>query len=406
MEQIIAGIDVHKRMLAVVVGQLGKLETEWTEKRFGTTERERERLREWLRQQEVGDVVMESTAQYWRPVWIALEGEWELHLAQARSNRAPGGRKTDFGDARRLVRRFLAGELILSFVPEPEQRDWRMLSRGRQQLVEDRVRLQNQIEGLLEETRIKLSSVVSDLLGATGRRILEALAAGQRDPEQLAALADYRLHTSREDLTDALRGGLGVLQQGMLKRQLQRLSLLDQQIEEMTQALSQALRVHQEAVQRLSEIPGLGPEAAQQMIAEVGPQAKAFASAAQLASWIGVCPGRQESAGNSCSNRSPKGNRTLRRVLTQVAWAAVRSKGSRFQDLFQSLVGRLGAPKAIWAVAHRLARLVWLVLHQGVAYQEFGPRAQNPEALRRRKNHHLKRLRSLGYDVQLQPRAV
>ena len=391
----------------VVVGRQDLAKADWKQERFGTAEGERKRLREWLREQKVDDVVMESTAQYWKPIWMALEGEWELHLAQARSNRAPGGRKTDFGDAHRLARRFFAGELILSFVPEPEQRAWRMLGHSRQQLVEDRVRLQNQIEALLEETEIKLSSVVSNLLGSSGRRILEALAKGKTDPQQLAELADYRLRTKREDLVDALTGHVRPAHQRMLGRHLERLALLDRQIEEISLDLSQQLQQHsfasRDAVRRLGEIPGMGVEAAQQVIAEAGSEAKTFASPEQFASWIGVCPGRQESAGESSSDRSPKGNRTLRRVLTQVAWAAARTKGSRFQDLFQRWVPRLGPQKAIWAVAHRLARVVWLVLHQGSSYNEMGPLALNPAALQRKKNQLIKRLQTLGFQVQLQP---
>jgi transposase len=389
-------------MLAVTVGQREVAEQEWKQATFGTTWRELMRLREWLKQQGVEQVGMESTAQYWRPVWMELEEGFAVHLAQARSNRAPGGRKTDQGDAQRLVRRYLSGDLVLSFVPEPPQRSWRMLSRGRAQLAVERVRLQNQIENLLEETQIKRSSVVSDLLGASGRRILEALSRGETQPERLVELADYRLRISREDLTDALKGHCPVAYQRMLKRFLERLATLEKQMEEISQELSEELRSHPEAVTRLAEIPGLGAEAAQQIIAEAGTSAQAFASAAQFASWIGVCPGRKESAGKSRSDRSPQGNRTLRRVLTQVAWAAVRTKGSRFQALFQRLVVRLGAQKAIWAIAHRLARLVWLVLHQGQAYRELGPLALDPKAILRRKQNLVKQLRALGFEVQLQ----
>jgi transposase len=150
-------------------------------------------------------VVMESTAQYWKPVWMVLEGSVRLHLAQARSNKGQPGRKTDWGDARRLVRRHLSGDLVLSFVPEPEQRQWRMLTRGRQQLIQEQVRLQSQIECVLEEGQIKLSAVISDLLGVSGRRILEALALGQTDAEQLVKLFDYRVKASPEQLIGALR---------------------------------------------------------------------------------------------------------------------------------------------------------------------------------------------------------
>ena len=403
MHQIIAGIDIHKRMLAVVVGGLGWAEEAQQRAQFGTGARERERLRAWLREQGVTLVAMESTAQYWRPIWMALEGEFELQLAQARSNRAPGGRKTDFGDAQRLVRRWFAGELSLSFVPEPEQRSWRDLTHSRQQMVEDRVRLQNHLESWLEETQIKLSSVVSNLLGASGRRILEAIATGQSDADELAKLADYRLKARKDDVADALRATVGEVSRRVLRRFLDRLALLDKQMAEVGQDLSRVLAAHGDAVRRLGEIPGVGPEAAQQVIAEAGVKAQAFPSPEQFASWIGVCPGRHESAGESSSNRSPKGNRSLRRVLTQVAWAAARTKGSFFKGLFERLVPKLGAQKAIWAVAHRMARVIWLVLHEGVSYVEKGPLALDPAAALRRKTQLVKRLRALGYEVQLSP---
>ena len=174
----VAGIDVHKRMLAVVIANARDTELEFERRRFGTTVSELRALSEWLKEHGVQEIAMESTAQYWKPVWLALEGQCRLHLAQARSNRGPRGRKTDFRDAKRIVSRLLSGDLILSFMPEAEQRGWRTLTRTKYQLTRDRVRLQSQLESLLEECQIKLSSVVSDLLGASGQRILRALVQG------------------------------------------------------------------------------------------------------------------------------------------------------------------------------------------------------------------------------------
>ena len=172
----VAGIDVHKKMLAVVIADARETELHFECRRFGTTLSELRQLAAWLKERAVQEVAMESTAQYWKPVWVALEGQCRLHLAQARSNRGPRGRKTDFRDAKRIVSRLLSGDLVLSYVPEPEQRCWRTLTRTRYQLREDRVRLQNQLESLLEEVQIKLSSLLSDLLGKSGQRILRALA--------------------------------------------------------------------------------------------------------------------------------------------------------------------------------------------------------------------------------------
>jgi len=202
--------------------------------------------------------VMESTAQYWKPVWLALEGSFRLHLAQARSNLAPRGRKTDFRDAERMVRRLLSGDLALSFVPSAEQCQWRLLASGKYQLRRDRVRLQNQLEGLLEEGRIKLSSVVADLLGLSSLRILRALAAGENDAVQLAALADNRLRVSREDLAEALRGSLTRIQRLLLNQFLTRLDAIDGQIRELDQTLAEEMEQYSDAIHRLSQIPGDG----------------------------------------------------------------------------------------------------------------------------------------------------
>jgi transposase len=414
MSQRVAGIDIHKKVLMVVVATVSRTvgegeveeEIEYESRRFGSGAGEREHLVAWMRERRVEEVVMESTAQYWKPVWLDLEPHFgKLHLAQAYSNKAPKGRKNDFGDAKRLTRRLVAGELILSFVPDAEQRAWRTMTRSKQQLVRDRVRLQNQLEALLEETRIKLSSVISDLLGASGRRILEALAKGETDPVKLAELGDDRLKCSREELVDALRGRAEPMHLRILKLDLERLKLLDQQIEALDQMAAQALKKHEEAVIRLAETPGLGVDSAQQIIAEVGAEAKAFPSAAQFASWVGTIPGSEESAEQNHSSRSPKGNKFLRRILTQAAQAAIKKKGCHFQNVFRRLMPRLGYKGAIWAIAHRLCRLVWKILHDGVRYIEQGSET-NPQAKQRRAQKLAKALRKLGYNVAITPIAA
>jgi len=391
-------------MLAVVVGHPSQpRETEWKRRKFGATVPELQRLREWQGAEGVQEVVMESTAQYWKPVWIALEGEFELQLTQARSNKAPRGRKSDFADARRLVKRWRAEDLTVSYVPAAEQRRWRAMTRFRRQAIRQRVQLQNQIESLLEEGQIKLSCVGSDLLGMSGRRILRALADGETDPQKLAEMRDARVRASEEEVKAALGGQLHPLHCRLLRLSLDRVEQIDQQIGELDMDLGQAMQAHQEAIARLVALPGLGVDSAQQVIAQIGPEAAAFPTPEQLASWVGVCPGRQESAGVSMSQRSPKGNRPMRRLITQLAWAAVKAKESYFQILFRRWVPRLGAKKAIWAVAHRLLRLIWKVLHKGVSYEERGPLGLNKNALHRRKRRLLRDLRALGYKVILEP---
>jgi transposase len=401
MPYTVAGIDIHKKVLmVVVVQQIGGRAEDLQRRRFGTATSELHRLTAWLREQGVEEAVMESTAQYWKPVWYELEPHMRLQLAQAFSNRAPRGRKHDFRDAERLVRRLLAEELILSFVPQPEQRAWRMMTRARVQLARDRVRLHNQLEGLLEEMRIKLSSVLSDLLGVSGLRILRALAKGESDAKKLAALGNDRLHCSEEQLVDALSGTFQPMHQRLLTLYLDRLQLLDKQIAELNGATAEAMREHGEAVVRLAEVPGFGADSAQQVIAEVGPQASTFPSAAQLASWVGTNPGRQESAEQNQSSRSAKGNKYVRRILTEAAQAAVKTKGSHFQVVFRRLLPRLGYQQALWAIAHRLCRLVWKILHEKVRYIEQG-RQRDPRTLKQRLYSMARSLRQLGYNVNL-----
>jgi transposase len=401
----VAGIDLHKKVLRVVVMWVQASSVKWKtlRRRFGTTTPEWEELAAWLQALGVEEVVMESTAQYWKPVWYELEGKIpSLHLAQAYSNRARRGRKDDFRDAERLVRRLVAEELVLSFVPGPEQRQVRTLTRMQVHLTLDRGRLHNQVECLLEEMRIKLSGVLSDLFGVSGRRILDALAQGERDAQKLAALADRHLQCTPRQLLAALTGKVQPLHQEMLGLYLQRLRLLDAQIAKLQHLIAAALEPHQEAVQRLAEIPGWGADSAQQMIGEVGPEAATFPSAGEMASWIGTCPGHNVSAEENHSGRSAKGNWYARRLLTEAAQAAVKTKGSHWQGVFRRLLPRLGYAQAVWAVAHRLCRVVWKILHDKVRYVEQG-KHRDPKARANRARTLARALRQLGYKVELTP---
>lgn len=412
MHDSIAGIDVHKRVLMVVVGTVSGAATDddsepaesirFVKRRFGTTTPELLHLIAWLQQQGVQQAVMESTAQYWKPVWLTLEGHFRLSLAQAWSNRAPRGKKTDFKDAQRLVRRHVAGELTLSFVPDAAQRQMRTVTRRRTQLTRDRVRIQNQLESLLEETRIKLSSVVTDLFGSSGLRILTALGKGETDPARLAALGDARLQCEPAELADALTGSVSEIHRRLLQQHLAHLALIDAQMEELSSLAADAMRQHSDAVIRLVKIPGIRVLAAQQIVAEAGPRASAFPSAAQFSSWIGVCPGREESAGENHSSHCAKGNTYLRRVLCQAAQAAVRTKNSFFQLQFQRLLPRLGYAKAIWAMARHLSVVIWKILHQGAQYEERGL-PTTPQAAKRRMQRIQQQMRAIGYAVEFKP---
>src|SRR5881398_2050172 len=414
MSYRIAGIDVHKKMLAVVVADVevqGGYQFERI--RYGSNPEQLRLLAAWLIEHEVEEVVMESTAQYWKPVWGALEQYWKpsgqkrettgpmsgtLHLAQAQSNRGPRGRKKDFPDAERLVKRLVANELSLSYVPDAEQRLWRTVMRRKYQLTRNRVQLQNRLEALLEEAHIKLSSFVSDLLGASARRMLKALADGETDPAALASLADKNLRATPAQLCDALGActELNPVYRRLLKMFLEELQLIDQQVGQLDQEMATLLSQHQAAVERLAEVPGLGVDSAQQIIAEVGPTAETFPSAKCLSSWVGACPGDEESAGVNYSHRSPKGNRHMRRLFNQAANAAAKAKGSIFDIVYRRSVTRLGHNQAIGVIAHRQCRLIWLILHQRVRYEERGP-AVSKRSKQLRTWKMIRDLRRLGY---------
>jgi transposase len=420
MSYRIAGIDVHKRLLAVVVSEVEVYgEYEFERKQFGTSPAQLQALANWLLEQGAQEVVMESTAQYWKPVWGALERHWQpecrkreghrptsggLHLAQAKSNQGPRGRKNDFADAERLVRRLVANELRLSFVPEPEQRLWRTVMRTKYQLRCNQVQLQNRLEALLEEAQIKLSSLVSDLLGASGRRMLAALGEGETHPEVLVALADRRLRATPEQLCDALGAcrDLHPLYRRLVKAALEEWQEIESRIEQLEKEMATLLAKHQEQVTRLAEVPGMGVDSAQQVIAEVGPKAETFPSAGDLASWVGACPGKNESAGVNTSSRSPKGNCHMRRILNQAANAAAKLKGSIFEILYRRHITRLGHNKTIGVIAHRLCRLIWKILHQGVRYDERGP-AVSHRSKKNRAARMIRELKALGYQVQPAP---
>lgn len=410
----IAGIDVHKKMLAVVIADVeGSGEYQFERRKFGNTPEALRQLVEWLTEQQVEEVVMESTAQYWRPVWGMLEQFWppmakaaaetgrRLHLAQAQSNRGRRGRKNDFPDAERLVKRLVANELVLSFVPDPAQQLWRTVTRRRNQLIAQKVQLQNQLESLLEVAHVKLSSVVSDLFGVSARRMLKALSKGERDVDVLAGMADAHLRTTPAQLRDALGacGNWDPSYPQIIRMVLEQLELLETHVAELDTLAAGLMAAHQDSVQRLVEVPGLQTTSALQIVAELGPKAATFPSAKQLSSWVGAIPGEEVTAEQNASTHSPKGNCNMRRILDQAAHAAIHTKGTIFEVKFQGFVRHMKYKEAVWAVAHFMCRIIWKILHDGVRYQERGPTI-NLQAKRKRTARMLRELRALGYCIQ------
>ena len=395
----IAGIDVHKKMLAVVMRQEHDGQVRYTKRKFGTTRNEVEHLAAWLQHEQAAEVVMESTAQYWRPVWYGLESHFRLHLTHPLKTRAPRGRKRDFRDAQRLADRWSSGDLNESFIPGAEQRSWRWLTRTRVQIKRKLGVIRSQVEGLLEQGGIKLAAVASDLFGVSGWAMPTQIAQGETDATVLAAQARGSLRKKEEQLKEALAGQLEPVYRLLLRQQMDQVELLWRQILEINTALAGAMKQHTAALHRLSKIPGVDVYAAQELLAEIGPTAAAFASAEQFASWAGVCPGSQESAGICYSHRSPKGNQYLRRLLCQIAWAAIHTKDTFFAGLFGRLKPRIEGKGAAWAVAHRVAKVIWLVLHQGAEYREKGTAAHNPRTLARKLRRLLRECAKAGIDA-------
>jgi transposase len=404
--QPIAGIDVHKKVLVVVVRLIQEGKVIYEKRKFGGTKEEIQHLAAWLQHWKATVVVMESTAQYWRPLWYGLEvytePRFELHLCNPLKIKAPRGKKRDYRDAQRLADRWAAGDLEDSFVPGQEQREWRSMTRARVHMKRKIGINRCQVEGLLEHGTIKLSSVVSDLFGATGWGILKLIAAGVTDVDVLVKQARGSLRRKDAELREALAGKLEPTHRLLLKQHMEQVELLRKQVEELNQALAVAMKEYVPTLTRLCKIPGVDLYSAQELLSEIGPKASAFPSAEQFAGWVGICPGSKESAGVNYSSRSPKGNRYLRRLLCQIAWGAVHNKESFFAGLFGRLKPRIEGRGAAWAVAHRIGKVIWLILHEEVEYKEMGPGKVSIQMLNRKFRRLMKEFARHGVD----PRAI
>jgi len=398
--QPIAGIDVHKQILMVVVRIERDGVMDYKKRKFVANRQEIEKsLGAWLQSYGVKKVVMESTAQYWRPVWYGLEAlGFELHLVNPLQVKAPRGKKRDYRDARRLADRWAAGDLEDSFVPGQEQREWRAMTRARVHMKRKIGVNRNQVEGLLEQGSIKLTSVVSDVFGVSGWAILKLLAKGETNVEELVKEARGSLKQKETKLKEALGGKLDSACRLLLKQHMEQVELLRRQVDELNEAVAKAMSAHVPALVRLCKIPGVEMCAAQELLAEIGPKAATFQTAANFAGWVGLCPGSKESAGVNYSRRSAKGNHYLRRLLSQIAWAAIRTKESFFAGLFGRLKPRIEGRGAAWAVAHRIGKVIWLVLHEEVEYKEMGGGKVSLQSLQRKYRRLLKEFARHGID--------
>src|SRR5262249_34262773 len=360
-----------------------------------------------LTDQGVTHVAMESTGVYWKPIWNLFEDVFVLLLCNAEHIKKVPGRKTDVKDAEWIAQLLQHGLLTPSFVPERPVRQLRDLTRQRVQLVRQKVQVANRIQKTLEDANVKLGSVASDVLGASGRDMITAIVKGESDPIKLADLARQRLRKKIPQLQEALFGEIQEHHRFLLGMLMEQVEFLEKQIDKIGARIQEVLSpAFAEAVELLDTIPGLDRRAAEGIVAEVGAKAGAFPSAEQLASWVGLCPGNHESAGKRRSGKTTKGNRWLRVLLVQCAWAASRSKETALRGLYQRLVGRRGKKRALIAVAHRLAVIVYEGLRQGEPSPERGQQQERPQDKERLKERLLRRLENLGLKVTVQPAAA
>jgi transposase len=428
-----AGLDVHKK--TVVATRVRVAEDErlfWETRTFGTATPELLRLYDWLSEWGCTHVAMESTADYWKPVFNILEGAFEVLLVNAQHVKHVPGRKTDAKDSEWLAELLVHGLLKPSFIPPKPQRELREMTRYRATLVQERARVVNRVQKLLEGMNIKLASVATNVLGVSGRAMLEALIADKTTPQEMAQLAHGRLRTKIPELEKALTGIVSKRQRKLLSMQLGHIDFLDEQIEELSAEIDRHLEEMDqppsageaaadrsseetsgdgalpplswgEAVTLLDTAPGVDRSVAEVVLGEMGVHMGQFSTAEQAAAWAGIAPGNNESGGKRYSSRIRKGNRALRTALVQAAWSAVRTKDTFLKARYDRLVVRLGKKKAIVAVAHSLLKSIWHMLAYHVPYQDLGGDYFNKRRTEAKINYHLRQLQKLGYSIQGAP---
>jgi transposase len=398
------GIDVHKNSVTVcVLAPAGEREVAPKKRKFRTYSRDLRQLRGWLKNCGVTEIAMESTGQYWRPLWNWLEGEFErLILVNPQHIKGLNGYKTDPKDAQWIADLLEGGKLRGSWVPPRPIRELRDLVRHLVNLVEDLNRVKNRIEQLCQTGNIKVTSAACELFGVSGRKMLEALVEGTKDPGWMADYAKGRLRKKRRELELALEGTFTGEQRWLLDKEMEQMEWLETQIAVLEQEIERRVEPFEEAIRRLDTIPGIDRTTAWTIVSEIGADLAAFPTPKQLASWAGLCPGNRESAGKRKSGRTRKANRYIKRAMCQAAWAASHTKGTFLAAYYRRMRLRRGAPKAIMALAHHMILIVHQMLSRKEDYVEFGAdyydRRNRPGTAARL----VRRLEKLGYRVDLQ----
>ena len=399
-----AGLDVHRDSVVACARVVQRGRVERHVETFGTTTAELERLARWLNGHAITHAAMEATGVYWKPVWAVLAETLELVLANAQHVKNVPGRKTDVNDATWLADLLAHGLIRASFVPPLVVQALRDLTRTRKQLTREKAAHVQRIDKLLQAANLRLGSVLTDIMGTSGRAILDALAAGEGDPERLADHIRTRIRASRREVVEALRGRLSAHQRLLLRLHLGQADALDAAITQIDAELGERLEPFCDAIARLTTIPGVSTLAATVIVAEIGFDMERFPSAAHLISWAGLCPRQDESAGKRRSTRLRQGAPWLKTLLVQTAWCATRSKGTYLRALFARLRARRGPRKAIVAVAASILTAVYWMLRRGVAYQDLGAdhfERSNRTRVAARLAH---KLEELGFDVTLAER--
>jgi len=398
------GLDIHKKFVVACVLRTapdGNVQKET--RTFSTMTSELLALGDWLRALGCTHVAMESTSSYWRPVYNLLEGHFELLVVNAYHIKTVPGRKTDVKDAEWIADLLRHGLLRGSFIPAPEQRQLRDLTRYRTHLVEERARLTNRLQAVLEDANIKLASVVTDVRGVSARAILQALVAGETDPALLADLARGRLRTKRDQLAQAVVGRFAAHHAFMIAEQLSHLDYLDEAMERVSSEIEQRLEEEWEAVELLDSVPGISQRAAQIVVAELGVDLRRFPSAKHLASWAGMCPGNKASGGKRLSGKTRKGNVWLRQVLIEIAHVASKTKDTYLAAQYRRIAARRGKKRALVALGHTILVIIYHILMQRKPYQELGPTYFDQRERQRVEQRLVRRLERLGYNVSLKP---
>ncbi len=393
------GMDVHKKSVtACLITPKGK-----EIKTFSTMTDDLLKMLDWLMKERCQQVAMESTSSYWKPVYNLLEAaDIPTMIVNAKHIKNVPGRKTDVKDAEWIADLLRHGLLKGSFIPSQEQRELRELIRYRHSLIQERSREINRLQKVLEGANIKLSSVVSDILGKSSRAMLEALIQGEEDPEKLSELAQKRLKSKKGELQKALKGLMGPHQKLMIEIMLEHIDSLTAKVKQIDEEVEKRMDPFFEIVDLLETIPGVGRQTAEQIIAEIGTDMSRFPTASHLCSWAGLAPGNNESAGKRKSGKTRKGNKKLRAALVEAARAAARTKGTYLSSKYQRLAARRGAKRAAVAIAHQILRIAYYIIKDKQPYIELGPDHYEKTRRERTARSSIKKLEKLGYKVSVE----